>query len=203
MRISRARVRPSDAAIKRRVELLPQSKAATASLTNVHYAKRRHVKCFRDELADRVGRAREIVREVRVKTLHPDAGATDAAAGLNEFCAQRRGVATTRVLLVRTGQFIGIDELLEAVHATVALEAAHRRVELGVDEPVQGGHRRAVAQVRLVLNDDGRVVESAYHDRETTSGGTTEQRFDDRLIVEGRVAKAQRQNSKVRTSREK
>jgi hypothetical protein len=101
MRISRARVRPSDAAIKRRVELLPQSKAATASATNVHDAKWRHVKFFRDELADRVGRTHEIVGEVRVKTLHPDASAADAAARLNEVVTQRRGVATTRVLLVR------------------------------------------------------------------------------------------------------
>jgi hypothetical protein len=89
------------------------------------------------------------------------------------------------------------------VHATLALETTDRRVELGVDEPVQGGHGGAVAQVRLVLNHDRGFVEAAHHDREATSGGTTEQGFDDRLIVEGRVAKAQRQNSKVRTSREK
>ena len=65
------------------------------------------------------------------------------------------------------------------------------------------GHGRAVTQVWLVLDDDRSTVEATHHHREATSEGTTEEGFDDRLIVEGRVVKAQRQNSRVRTNREK
>jgi hypothetical protein len=88
------------------------------------------------------------------------------------------------------------------VYPTLALEPTHRVVQIGIDEPVQRGHRGAVAQVRLILDDNRTAVMSSNDDREAAAEGTAYERFNNVLIVEGRVTKRQRQNSSVRTRRE-
>ena len=66
----------------------------------------------------------------------------------------------------------------------VTLQAAHRVVEFRIDQPVEGGHRRAVAQVRFVLDHDGRAVLATHDDGEAARRRSPEQGLDDRLIVE-------------------
>src|SRR5580692_1491200 len=102
MFIARFTARPSASAIKRRVELLPQSKAASASGTNVVNHVRAHVDGLSNELANGVVGADKVVREVRVEALHADARASDATACLGEIGAHRRRGSSLRVRLVRT-----------------------------------------------------------------------------------------------------
>ena len=76
---------PSALAMSRRVELLPQSKAAIASATNVLELNYSDLQGRGDELARRGhSRTRKIVREMRVQALHANAGAPDSPARLHE-----------------------------------------------------------------------------------------------------------------------
>ena len=81
--------------MSRRVELLPQSKAASASVTNVNVLKRADLERLGDELPYGVVSAREVVREMSVKALHPHSRSPDAAVGLDEV---GRTVAAVRRL---------------------------------------------------------------------------------------------------------
>ncbi len=100
------------------------------------------------------------------------------------------------------GQGVGVHEVLEAVDAAGALETTHGVVDLRVDEPEQRRHRRAVAQVWFVLDDDRPAVESPHDDGASSREWPSEIGLNDGEVVGNRVAKAQRQNSRVRTRRE-
>jgi hypothetical protein len=63
------------------------------------------------------------------------------------------------------------------VDTAIALEATHGIVQLWIDQPEQRGHRRAVAQVRFVLNDDGTTIATAHNDGEASGERSTNQRF--------------------------
>jgi hypothetical protein len=56
--------------------------------------------------------------------------------------------------------------------------------------------------VRLVFDHNRAAVVAANYDRESSGWGSTEERFNNLLVVEGCVAKCQRQNSSVRTRRD-
>jgi hypothetical protein len=56
--------------------------------------------------------------------------------------------------------------------------------------------------VGFVLNNDGAAVLPANRHRKAATEGATYERFNNVLIIEGRVTKRQRQNSSVRTRRE-
>lgn len=188
--------------MSRRVELLPQSSAATTSATHVLAGQFRNTDFARYERSDRVVGSNEIVRQVRVQALHADAGAPDAAAGLRPPVSHGRRRSPRRVVVVGLAQLNFVDERFKAMDAAVTLESTHRRVKLRVDQPEECGHGCAVTQVRLVLNHDRSAVESSHDDRTPTGQSTAEERFDDGEVVGRRVAKGQRQNSRVRTRRE-
>jgi hypothetical protein len=121
---------------------------------------------------------------VCVQALHPHPCAANAPSGRDKVLTYR-GVATAlRVLIVCATELVLVDELLESMHATITLETTHARVKLRIHQPEQRRHRRAVAQMGLVLDDDGPTVRSANNDGEPARGWTPKQRFDDRLIVE-------------------
>jgi hypothetical protein len=54
----------------------------------------------------------------------------------------------------------------------------------------------------FILNHDRTAVPPANHDGETPAERSTYERFNQLLVVQGRVTKRQRQNSSVRTRRE-
>ncbi len=140
---------------------------------------------------------------MRVQALHSRSGTTDSPARSNQVTAQCGRVAASRVVVVRSLEFDCVNQRLEAVHAAVALESTHRRVDLGIYQPEQGGHRRAVSQVRFVLDHDRPTISSSHDYRESTAERATNQSLYELLIVRRRVAKAQRQNSRVCTKRER
>lgn len=189
--------------MSKRVELLPQSKAARASGTNVVDHERPGVDRTSDKLTHGIGVTREVVGEMRVEALDTDARSPDAAVRLNKIGAYGCQRASPCVVVVSLLQLFGVDELFEAMHAPFALESTDGVVQIGVNQPVQGRHRGAVAQVGFVLDDDGTSVVRANHDRETPAKGATYERCDMLLIVKGRVVKRQRQNSRVRERRER
>ena len=100
-----------------------------------------------------------------VQTLDADARAPDAATRLRAVGAHRGAATALGVLLVRRGQRVGVDEVFEAVDAPGALESTHGVVEFRVDQPEERRHRRAVAQVRFVLDDDRASVDCAARRR--------------------------------------
>ena len=144
----------------------------------------------------------KMISQVRVQALHADACAAHATASLCEFDAHRRGVPSLRIVVVRALEILRVHELFESVHAAFALEPTHGSVQIRIHEPVERGHWRAIAQVRLVFYDDGAAVVATNNDREASRGRSTEERFNNELVVEGRVVKRQRQNSSVRTRRD-
>ncbi len=139
---------------------------------------------------------------MRVQALYADARSPDAAARLGEIGAHGRCSSPLRVLFVGSRERFWTHQLFESVHTTFAFESTHRVVKIRIDEPVQRRHWGAVAQVRLILDDNGASVLPAHHDREPPAEGSTYQRFDNLLVVGGRVTKGQRQNSSVRTRRD-
>jgi hypothetical protein len=154
------------------------------------------------KFANGITRADEKVGEMGVQTLHSHARAPHSPRRLHHV-GSHGGVATTsRVVVVRALEFVRVDQFFESVDAAIALEAADRLVQLRIDEPEQCGHRRAVAQVRFVLNDDRTTVASAHDDGEAPRERSTNQRFHEKLIIVRGVVKGQRQNSSVRSKRE-
>ncbi len=111
-----------------RVELLPQSNAQTASATDVLDDERRKLEGRGDERAHGVVGADEVVRQVGVEALHPEARAPHATSGLGEFGSHCRVGAAPRVLVVGALQVLGVDEILEAMDTAMTLESAHRVV---------------------------------------------------------------------------
>jgi hypothetical protein len=138
-----------------------------------------------------------------VQALHADSRATDSPARLDKVSANRCDTAPLSVRIVGPLEFIRVDEGLKAVDPAVTFESTHGVVQLGIDQPKQGGQRRPVAQVRFVLDHDGPAVLGPHYHREPGIERATDQRFNEKLIVSRRVAKRQRQNSSVRTKRER
>lgn len=115
---------------------------------------------------------------MRVEALHAHSGAADAALGLGDLGAHRREEATIPVVVVRALQVLGVDESLVTVDAAAALEAADRVVQLGVHQPEERRHWRAVTQVRLVLDHDRAAVDSTNDHRAATRERATKECFD-------------------------
>jgi hypothetical protein len=69
------------------------------------------------------------------------------------------------------------------MYSPVTFETTHRFVKLRINEPVERGHWRTVAQVGFVLDDDGLTVFSTYNNGESSRKGTAEESFDDLLVV--------------------
>jgi hypothetical protein len=138
-----------------------------------------------------------------MQALHADPRATDSPARLDEVSANRCDTAPLSVVIMGSLEFVRVDQGLKAVDPTVTFESTHGVVQLGIDQPKQGGHGRAVAQVRFVLDHDGPTVFGPHYYRESGIERATDQRFNEKLIVSRRVAKRQRQNSSVRTKRER
>src|ERR1035438_2718641 len=101
MRDSRRSVSLCSLTINSRVELLPQSSAATTSVTDVLAEKFRYAGFGRDEFAYGVARADEEVREVGVQALHADARAAHATTRLGAVSAHSRAPTTFGVQIGR------------------------------------------------------------------------------------------------------
>src|ERR1035437_6509067 len=188
--------------ISSRVEFEPQSRTATLEVTDVNYLETRQHHFTRHQLTHGVVVAGEVVREVRVKTFDAHAGSAHSPAGLDGVGAHGGRLTPASVLLVGAREVLRVDKVLVAVHTARSLDTAHCFIEFGVDQPIHGGHRRAVAQMGLVL-DHHRTSVTAPHDHGTSPvEGTPDQRFNGHEVVRRRVAKGQRQNSRVRTKRE-
>jgi len=202
MCMERTSARPSASAISNRVELLPQSKAATTSTTDVFELIRPELQIGSDEFAHGIAGADEKVGEMSVQTFDSHARAPHSPRGLHEVVTHGGVAATSRVVVVRTLEFVCVDQFFESVDASIALEAADGVVQLRIDEPEKRGHGRTVAQVRFILNDDRATVATAHDDGEAPGERSTNQRFHEYLIIVRGVVKGQRQNSSVRSKRE-
>jgi hypothetical protein len=112
-------------AINSLVELLPQSSAATVSPTHVDHVHGRDLHFVRHKFTYGVLFTSEEIRQVRVQTLHTHPGAANAARRLDAASLDRCRESSLRVVVVRSLQLRRVDERLEAVHATIALEATH------------------------------------------------------------------------------
>jgi hypothetical protein len=156
-----------------RVELLPQSKAASASGTNVIDYVGAYFDRAGDEIPDGIVMTREMMSEVRMEALHPDARAAHPTAGLRQIRAHGRGGSPLGVLIVSSLEIFCVDELLESVHATFALEATHRVVQFWVHKPVQRRHGSAIAKVRFVFDHDWAAVVASNYDGESPGEGST------------------------------
>jgi hypothetical protein len=170
-------------AISNRVELLPQSSAATVSVTHVNHEQLGHIQLVRDEFTDGIVTTNEVVRQVRVQTLHADPRATNAAGRLDAVVVDRRRESSLGVAIVGTLQLGGVDERLESVNSAIALETTHGVVQFAVDQPVQRGHGRAVTKVRLIFNDDRAAVETSYDNRAPPRQRPPHEVFEDRHVV--------------------
>jgi hypothetical protein len=87
-------------AINNRVELLPQSKAATTSPTNVLTLKRTELERGRHEITDGIIGTGQKIREMCVQTLDARAGAAHTPRSLYEIGANRGPFASARVVVV-------------------------------------------------------------------------------------------------------
>ena len=155
-----------------------------------------------DQFANGIVRADQKVGEMGVQTLHPHARTPHSPGGLHEVATHGGVTTTSRVVVVRALEFVGVDQLFESVDTAFALESADGVVQRRIDEPEQRGHRRAVAQVWFVLNDDRTTITSAHDDGEAPGERSTNQCFYEQLIIVRGVVKGQRQNSSVRSKRE-
>lgn len=156
-----------------------------------------------DEFPDGINRTDEEVREMGVQALHTNARPTDAAARLSPVGTHRRAPAKVGVLIMRLCQHFRVNEVFEAVHSPIAFETTDRVMEFGIDQPEKRRHRRAVAKVRFVLDHDWSTVETSHDDGAPSGKGTAEVPLYDGEVVGRRVTKTQRQNSRVRTRRER
>jgi hypothetical protein len=185
------------------VELLPQSKAATVSVTDVFNRQLGQVHFARDEFTNGITGSDEIVGQMGVQALHAFTRASDTAAGLWAVGALGGEAAPRGVLFVRSLQRVGVDEVFESVDSPVALYSTHGIVEIWIDQPEECRHRRGITKVRFVFDDDRTTVESSHDDGAASRERSTKVLLDDGNIGGRRVAETQRQNSRVRTRREK
>src|SRR5665213_1119160 len=96
MRVTRRRVSPRSLTTNSRVELLPQSSAATVLVTNVHHLYDRYVQFLRHQCSDRIVRPDQKVGQVRVKTLDTESRTAHTTRWLRTVVAKRRLRATLR-----------------------------------------------------------------------------------------------------------
>jgi hypothetical protein len=178
MRISRRSVRPGPSEIRSRVELLPQSNAATTSVTHVLALQEWDPDRLRDEFTDGIITVDQVVCQVRVKTLDTHSRTTHASRGVGEIITHGGRTTSQRVSIVRALEFNFINHRLETVHAPLTLEATHGVVQLTVDKPVERRHGRPVAQVGLILDDHRPTIDSSHDHRTTAGQRSTEQRFN-------------------------
>ncbi len=157
------------------VELLPQSNAATDSVTHQLNSQCRHVDRFGDQFADGVVRADEVIRQMRVQALHTNASAPDSAPGLHGFDAHGGDPASFGVGVVGRSKTDWIDHRFESMDPSIALESTDRGVKFGIDQPEQRRHRRRISQVRLVFDDHWSTVETSSNDRTASRQGTADQ----------------------------
>ena len=158
---------------------------------------------MRHEFTNGITRTDEIVGEVSVQALHTFACATDAPAGPCTIGAHGGEASPLGVLLVSFSQRVAVDEVFESVDSPVSFNSTHGVVEIRIDQPEERRHRRSVAKVRLVFDDHWSTVESSHDDGAPPREWPTKVLLDDGDIGERRVAKTQRQNSTVRTRRER
>jgi hypothetical protein len=177
MRISLRSTSPESFLMSRRVELLPQSSAATTSVTYVVQRDDWHVDARRDQLTHGVIGTRQEIREVRVKALHPHTRATHAANGGEQVGAHDGGVASTSVVVVRALEFLSVNQVFEAVHTTFTFQSTHGITQFSVHQPKQCWHGRAVTKVWLIFNDHGSSINSTHDDRASTGEWTAEKFF--------------------------
>ena len=135
------------------------------SATNVHDHERRYVNSTRPRVTRRVIGAHQVVGEMRVQALHAPTRAADAATGLRRGRGARWRASRRRAYAsCARAQLVGVHERLRSGGPRPRSRGdSPASCNLGIDQPVQGGHRRAVAQVRLVFD----------HDRPTVSRRTT------------------------------
>jgi hypothetical protein len=141
------------------------------------------VEMFDHPTAHRVVAAGEVVRVVGVEALDPDSGPSDPAARtgtpmvLREFRIALGGVAIVDHL-----QGAGVDLGLGPTNAAGAFEPTDEKAIARPDQPVPGGHGRAVVEYRRIANHARRTGRVANHNLESTLGRASEKLGDCRSI---------------------
>jgi len=121
MVISLASVSPSGEETRSRVELLPQSSAATLA-ADITHCQWRKAHGLRDEFAHGVGSASEEVSEVSVETLDADTRSADTTRRLRLVVLQCGFLAASGVGVVGGLEGCLINEGLKTVNPTVSFE---------------------------------------------------------------------------------
>ena len=86
--------------------------------------------------------------------------------------------------------------------SALAFEPRDIVLDGGVEQPIQGGHGRAIFEVRFILNYDGTTIEPTHYYRTTSRQRSPEGCLDNGDVIVGRVEKgAHRQNCSVWDSR--
>lgn len=127
-----------------------------------------------DPLADRVRRARPIVGEMGMKTLHPFPRAADAATWSMRCIAWHQRVPFRSVSLVGSAQRLGELGLLcrpplSVAHATSRLESCDTPMRERARQPVARWKRLASVEYWRNLGDDRKTKMTAHDD---TRGGS-------------------------------
>jgi hypothetical protein len=119
-----------------------------------------------------------------------------------DVCGRHEGISLRRVPTVGFGEFLGIDTGLGCTHTTGRLECADGLSQLGVHQPVAGGHRRAVAQ-QWGVGDDHRLPALATDDDIEVARRLSAEQCGDEIVVsgDGGVLLAHFQNSNVCSTR--
>ncbi len=153
------------------MELLPQSKATSASVTDVNYDEFGHVEITRHQLANGITRSpSRNWRDVR-GDIHAEARASDTSIRLDQLFVHRRASASFGVVpdaFVRARQDRRVSRS-GARHPSLSrrLTAA---CNAGSTNQNNVGMGRAVTQVRFVLDDDRTSIRPSNDDGKTSRG---------------------------------
>ena len=164
--------------MRRRVVLVPQSTAATSSaivrLSGFDLGQLR-----RDPLADRIRPAGQVMRIVRVQTLHTLARSPDTARWpWSHVTLWYHGVSFQRVRNVARLELVGVDGRFGADHTLSRFETAHDEPIVVAHQPVSGWHRCSVVEQRLVSQHHGQACGISDYDFESTLRRSSEKPGD-------------------------
>src|SRR5687768_2340920 len=129
-----------------------------------------------DPRTDRVGPAGQIVRVVRVQTLHPRPGAPNAAPilGFGNDLSPLLRVLSMRRLKLFSELLVRFRPLRKPLDPTRALQPGDGLHRIGAGEPVQSWERPALTVQRMIANDEGVTTGAASHNAEFSERLTAE-----------------------------
>jgi hypothetical protein len=168
--------------MSRRVEFVPQSRAATLffivqlHISQGHAPKGQLLNGPRTNGINAVG---EVGGQVRVETLHPGPRAGNPTRGLRAGTCELESCRTlSRSSFVRLSHGQSVYFTFGLANSTIGFELAHRVAKFNVNEPIPRGHWSTISQERSVLNHHNSAGATANCDDEVPFWSSAEQFSD-------------------------